>query len=198
MNRLVLTSASPVRARLLEAAGVPFEVSPARVDEEAAKASLLAEGAKPRDIADALAEMKALRRSIAEPDALVLGADQVLEFEGDCIGKSANLDEAEALLRRLRGKSHALISAAVLARGGQPLWRHVETATLWMRDVSDNFLRSYLEGEGEGVLGSVGCYHLEGRGAQLFSRIEGDYFTVLGLPLLPVLAALRDFGVLER
>ena len=198
MMRLVLASASPVRARLLEAAGVPFEVSPSRVDEKAAKATLLAEGAKPRDIADALAETKALRRAIAEPDALVLGADQVLEFEGECLGKSANLDEAQVLLRRLRGKSHTLINAAVLARGGQALWRHVGTATLWMRDFSDGFLRRYLDAEGEGILGSVGCYHLEGRGTQLFSRIDGDYFTVLGLPLLPVLSALRDVGVLER
>ena len=198
MMRLVLASASPVRARLLEAAGVPFEISPARIDEEAAKASLLAQGAKPRGIADALAEMKALRRSIADPDALVLGADQVLESEGECIGKSPSVDQAEALLRRLRGKSHTLISATVLARGGQPLWRHVQTATLWMRDFSDDFLRAYLRAEGEGILGSVGCYRLEGLGAQLFSRIEGDYFTVLGLPLIPVLNALRDFGVLKR
>lgn len=198
MTRLVLASASPVRARLLEAAGVPFEISSARVDEEAARAALLAQGAKPLGIADALAEMKARRRSIADPDALVLGADQVLEFEGDCIGKSATVDEAEALLRRLRGKLHRLISAAVLARGGQSVWRHVDTATLWMRDFSDEFLRAYANAEADAILGSVGCYHLEGRGAQLFSRIDGDYFTILGLPLIPVLNAVRDFGVLDR
>lgn len=198
MTRLLLASASPVRARLLEAAGVPFEVSPARVDEEAAKASLLANGAHPRDIADALAEMKARRSSVADPAALILGADQVLEFQGECISKSGTRAEAEKLLRRLRGKEHSLICAAVLARGGQVLWRQVQIAKLWMRDFSDSFLRSYIDGEGDAVLGSVGCYHLEGRGAQLFSRIEGDYFSILGLPLLPLLSALRDFGVLGR
>lgn len=198
MTRLLLASASPVRARLLEAAGVPFEISPARVDEEAVKASLLVDGASPRDIADALAEMKALRRSQSDADALVLGADQVLEFQGECISKSDNRAQAEQLLQRLRGNEHKLHCAAVLARAGQVLWRQVQTAKLWMRDFGDSFLRGYLDAEGEAVLGSVGCYHLEGRGAQLFSRIEGDYFTILGLPLLPLLSALRDFGVLEQ
>jgi septum formation protein len=198
MTRLVLASASPVRARLLEAAGVSFEISPARVDEEAVKASLLVDGARPRDIADALAEMKALRRSQSDADALVLGADQVLEFQGECISKSDNRAQAEQLLQRLRGKEHKLHCAAVLARGGQVLWRQVQTAKLWMRDFGDSFLHTYLDAEGEAVLGSVGCYHLEGRGAQLFSRIEGDYFTILGLPLLPLLSVLRDFEVLER
>ena len=198
MTRLMLASASPVRAHLLEAAAVPFEISPARVDEEAAKASLLANGGRPRDIADALAELKALRRSISDPEALVLGADQVLEFEGECISKSSTRAEAEKLLRRLRGKEHKLHCAAALARGEQVLWRQVQTAKLWMRDFSDSFLRAYLDAEGDAILGSVGCYHLEGRGAQIFTRIEGDYFSILGLPLLPLLSALRDFEVLER
>ena len=198
MTQLVLASASPVRARLLEAAKVPFEISPARVDEEAAKASLLANGATPGDIADALAELKARRRSISDPEALVLGADQVLEFQGECISKSASHAEAEKLLQRLRGKEHKLHCAAALARGGQVLWRHVQTAKLWMRDFSDSFLHAYLDAEGQAILGSVGCYHLEGRGAQLFVRIEGDYFSILGLPLLPLLSVLRDFEVVER
>ena len=198
MTRLVLASASPVRARLLEAAMVPFEIAPARVDEAAAKASLLANGVRPRDIADALAELKALHRSVSDPDTLVLGADQVLEFEGECISKSRTSAEAERLLQRLRGKEHKLHCAASLARCGQVLWREIQTAKLWMRDFTDSFLRAYLDAEGEAILGSVGCYHLEGRGAQLFSRIEGDYFSILGLPLLPLFSALRDFEVLER
>ncbi|HEY1961261.1 MAG TPA: Maf family protein [Rhizomicrobium sp.] len=197
MTRLVLASGSPVRARLLEAAGIQFEISPARVDEDAAKAALLEEGASARDIADALAQMKALRRSISDPDALVLGADQILEFQGECVSKSTTMAEAEILLRRLRGNEHKLVCATVLARGGEMLWRHLETATLRMRDFSDAFLRRYLDAEGKNILGSVGCYHFEGRGAQLFARIEGDYFSILGLPLIPVLGALRDFGVLE-
>jgi septum formation protein len=198
MMRLVLASGSPVRACLLQAAGVPFEVRPAHIDENAAKKALIAEGASPRDVADALAELKALQSSNLDPDALVLGADQVLEFQGECISKSGTIAQAEALLRRLCGKRHRLITAAVLARDGQALWRQVETPSLWMRDFSGAFLRSYLDAEGDAILGSVGCYHLEGRGAQLFARIDGDYFSVLGLPLIPLLSALRDFGVLER
>jgi septum formation protein len=197
MMRLVLASGSPVRARLLAASGVRFEISPARVDEDAAKASLLAEGASPRDIADALAETKARQRSLSDPVAFILGADQILEFEGECISKSTTMAEAEILLRRLRGRSHRLIGAAVLTRDSQVLWRHVGTATLSMRYFTNDFLRSYLDAEGEDILDSVGCYHLEGLGAQLFVRIDGDYFSVLGLPLIPLLGALRDFGVLE-
>lgn len=198
MTELVLASASTVRARILECAGVTFQVSPAAVDEEAIKAQLIAEGRQPREIADALAEAKALDRSRANPEALVLGADQLLVFEGECISKSTSLGSATALLRRLRGNLHRLVSAVVLLQNGVSIWRHIDGATLWMRDFSDAFLEDYLAKEGESLLGSVGCYRLEGRGVQLFSRIEGDYFAILGLPLLPVLAALREHGVLCR
>lgn len=195
MTRLVLASASEVRARVLKNAGVAFDIHPARVDEDAVKDSLLAAKAPLRDVADALAELKAVRVSASQPDALVLGADQVLAFDGELVSKCTSLDEARTLLRRLRGQTHHLISALVLAKAGGAIWRNVETATLKMRDFSDRFLDDYLAGEGEGLLKGVGCYRLEGRGAQLFERVEGDYFTVLGLPLQPLLAALRQHGI---
>jgi septum formation protein len=195
VTRLVLASASEIRARVLKSAGVEFDIRPAHVDEDAVKESLLAAKAPLRDVADALAELKAVRVSANRPDALVLGADQVLAFDGELVSKCASLDEARALLRRLRGRTHQLISALVLAKAGGAIWRNVETATLKMRDFSDRFLDDYLTGEGEDLLKGVGCYRLEGRGAQLFERVEGDYFTVLGMPLQPLLAALRQHGI---
>lgn len=195
MTRLVLASASEIRARVLKNAGVGFDIYPAHVDEDTVKESLLAAKAPLRDVADALAELKAVRVSAGRPGALVLGADQVLAFDGELVSKCASLDEARALLRRLRGRTHQLISALVLAKSGSAIWRNVETATLKMRDFSDGFLDDYLAGEGEDLLKGVGCYRLEGRGAQLFERVEGDYFTVLGLPLQPLLAALRQHGI---
>lgn len=195
MTRLVLASASEIRARVLKSAGVEFDIRPAHVDEDAVKESLFAAKAPLRDVADALAQLKAVRVSANRPDALVLGADQVLAFDGELVSKCASLDEARALLRRLRGRTHQLISAVVLAKAGGAIWRNVETATLKMRDFSDRFLDDYLTGEGEDLLKGVGCYRLEGRGAQLFERVEGDYFTVLGMPLQPLLAALRQHGI---
>lgn len=194
MSTLLLASASPVRARLLEAAGVALRIAPARIDEAAVRDSLLAEGAAPRDIADRLAELKAQTVSTANPGALVIGADQVLEFRGSVIGKSPDLASARALLRSLSGARHNLVTAAAIARDGTVLWRHVTRVGLDMRELSEAFLDAYLASEGEAILGSVGCYHLEGRGAQLFSRIDGDYFAVLGLPLLSLLDALRHLG----
>lgn len=195
MTRLILASASEVRARVLNGAGVDFDIRPAHVDEDAVKDSLLAAKAPLRDVADALAELKALRVSASRPAALVLGADQVLAFEGELVNKCASLDEARTLLRRLRGRSHQLISALVLAKAGGAIWRTAETATLKMRDFSDRFLDDYLAAEGEELLKGVGCYRLESRGAQLFERVEGDYFTVLGLPLQSLLAVLRQHGI---
>ncbi|MDE1986901.1 MAG: Maf family protein [Alphaproteobacteria bacterium] len=198
MTILVLASASAVRARLLREAGVPFEVRPAGVDEDEIKTSLLAEGAGPAAIADALAELKAVRVSTKHPQTLVLGCDQVLVFEGKVVDKSPNLIEARALLQRLRGKQHVLVTSCVLAKGGSVIWRRREEAALRMRPFGDKFLEDYLSAEGEAILSSVGCYHLEGRGAQLFEQVQGDYFAVLGLPLIPLLAALREHGVIEK
>jgi septum formation protein len=188
VTRLVLASASKSRARLLENAGVPFTVRPANVDEDAVKAS----GLDGRAVAERLAELKAT----AVADELVLGADQVLVCDGGLMSKAATLDEAAEQLRMLRNRRHVLVSAVVLASGGAPVWRHVEESALWMRDFSDAFLDSYLAAEGPDILGGVGCYRYEGAGAQLFARVEGDYFSILGLPLVPLLAALREHGVI--
>jgi septum formation protein len=195
MAGVILASKSAARRAVLDGAGVPFEAVVAGVDEDAVKASLLAEGATPRDVADALAELKAIRVSRSRPD-LVIGADQTLEFEGRLYDKAETIEEARERLQALRGKPHKLHSAVVVAKDGAPIWREIATATLTMRDVSDEFLEDYLRIEGDEALGSVGCYRLEGPGAQLFSKIEGDYFAILGLPLLGLLDLLRRHGVL--
>jgi septum formation protein len=192
---IVLASKSAARRAVLEGAGVPFEVAVAGVDEDAVKASLLAEGATPRDVADALAELKAIRVSRAR-DGFVVGSDQTLEFDGRLYDKAADVAAARERLKLLRGKPHKLHSAVVVAKDGAPIWRELATATLTMRDFSDEFLEDYLATEGEAALGSVGCYRLEGPGAQLFARIEGDYFAILGLPLLGLLDFLRQHGAL--
>jgi septum formation protein len=191
----VLASKSAARRAVLEGAGVPFEVAVAGVDEESIKQGMLAEGAGPREIAEALAETKALRVS-RKRGGFVIGADQTLEFEGGLYDKVDDLAAARARLKLLRGKPHKLHSAVVVARDGAAIWREVATARLVMRDFSDAFLDDYLAGEGEGALGSVGVYRLEGPGAQLFARIEGDYFAILGLPLLGLLELLRRHGEL--
>lgn len=198
MNALILASTSAVRSRLLRDAGLAFEVVPPMVDEADVKASLLVERLGANAIADSLAEAKAVAVSAARPQALVIGCDQVLAFEGRVIEKSADLGEARKLLAELRGKAHALLTACVLAKGGEPVWRRLDRCTLSMRPFSDAFLEDYLQAEGDTLLTSVGCYQLEGRGAQLFERVEGDYFSVLGLPLIPLLVALREHGILER
>lgn len=195
---LILASASQARARMLQAAGVEVEIRPARIDEEAVKAAMLAEAAPPRDLADMLAELKACRISGRNPGALVLGADQVLVLDDQVMDKAPTPEIARGHLLALRGKTHQLLSAAVIARDGQPLWRHIGQARLTMRPFTEDFLRRYLAEADTALTGAVGCYHLEGLGAQLFSRVEGDYFTVLGLPLLEVLGYLRAQGVLTE
>lgn len=193
---LILASASRVRARLLANAGVDFDVMASHVDEDSVKESMLADGAKPEDVAAALAELKAVKISARHPDALVLAADQVLELDGALLSKPADIPAARVHLERLSAKSHRLVSALNIAEGGAPVWRHRAQAELTVRPLSAEFISSYLDAVGDAALSSVGCYQLEGMGAQLFSRIEGDYFTVLGLPLLPVLDYLRARRVL--
>jgi septum formation protein len=192
---VVLASQSAARRAVLEAAGVAHEATNAGVDEESVKTAMLAEGASPRDVADALAELKAVKVSRSRP-GLVIGADQTLELEGRLYDKAESVEAARDRLRTLRGRPHKLHSAVVVASDGAPIWREVVTATLTMRDFSDAFLENYLADEGQAALGSVGCYRLEGLGVQLFSRIEGDYFTILGLPLMGLLDLLRRHGEL--
>lgn len=192
---IVLASKSAARRAVLTGAGVPFEVQVAGVDEDAVKTSLLAQGSNARDIADALAELKAIRVSQKTP-GFVIGSDQTLEFEGRLYDKAADLAEAKVRLKAMRGKPHKLHSAVVVAKDGAPIWREIVSATLTMRDFSDEFLEAYLATEGEAALGSVGVYRLEATGAQLFARIEGDYFAILGLPLMGLLDLLRRHGAL--
>ena len=193
---LVLASGSASRQAMLRAAGVPCEIMVPQVEEGVARQALLAEGAAGREVADALAELKATHISARRPEALVLGADQVLVCDGRLFSKAASRQEARTVLQSLRGKRHQLISAVVLAKAGGPIWHAADTADLWMRDFSDAFLDGYLERAGAAILGSVGCYHIEGEGVQLFARVRGDQFTIRGLPLLPLLAALRENGVI--
>lgn len=193
---VVLASTSSVRGALLTAAGVPFEAVAPGVDEDAAKASLAAEGLTPRDMADALAELKAVRVSMRRP-GLVVGADQTLELEGAMLDKAPDRAAARTRLTALRGKSHKLHSAVVVALNGQPIWREIVSAKLTMRPFSDAFLDDYMDRAGDALTGSVGAYHLEGLGAQLFEKIEGDYFAILGLPLTGLLDLLRRHGTLK-
>ena len=192
---IILASKSAARTAVLTGAGVPFEIHVSGVDEDTVKTALLADGGSPRDVADTLAELKAVKISRGRL-GFVIGADQTLEFEGGLYDKAETLEAARARLKLLRGKPHKLHSAVVVAKDCQPIWREVATCTLTMRDFSDDFLEAYLVAEGQAALGSVGCYRLESHGAQLFSRIEGDYFAILGLPLLGLLDLLRRHGAL--
>lgn len=197
MSALILASQSSSRRAMLEAAGVPFTAVAAGVDEEAVKASLMADGLDGRGLADALAELKAVKISRRHPEALVLGCDSTVQAaDGALLDKAESRDEARAQLVSLAGTTHRLTSAAVVAQGGQPIWRHVDVAKLTMRPFSDAFLDTYLEAEWPAIGGCVGGYRIEGLGAQLFARIEGSQFTIMGLPLLPLLDWLRHRGLI--
>ena len=195
--KLILASQSASRRAMLAAAGVPFEAVAAGVDEDAAKAAL--SGVGPRNLADALAELKALKVSAREPAALVLGSDSVVALDdGTLLDKPASREEAAEHLTRMSGRVHELWSAAVIAEGGRAVWRHVERAKMSVRPLSYSFVERYLDAEWPAISGCVGCYRMEGPGVQLFHRVEGSHFTVLGLPLIPVLAQLRVLGVLAE
>lgn len=196
MSVLILASGSEIRQRLLRQAGVDFEVVVPRIDEDSLKQAMIAEGAPPRDIADALAETKARRVAFKHPADLVLGCDQVLAFGDAILSKPSSPDDARDQLRSLRGKRHSLLSAAVIYHEGEPVWRHVGQVRLAMRDFSDEYLEQYLSRNWDSLRHSVGAYKLEEEGVRLFSRVEGDYFTVLGLPLIEVLSYLTLRGSL--
>jgi len=195
---LILASASEARANLLHAAGVDFVQRPADLDEPSARAALEIEAdmTQPGDIAEILAIAKAAQISEAHPDALVIGADQVLAVYDRIVAKPGDFDAARDQLLELSGRMHVLHTAVCICRGGHQVWSKVDTAALHMRNLSPEFIGRYLSMAGAPVYGCVGGYQLEGAGALLFERVEGDYFTVLGLPLLPLLAKLRQMGVL--
>jgi septum formation protein len=195
---IVLASASAIRARLLDAAGVPVAQCPATVDEPALKESLQAEGASAGDAAIALAELKAQQIARHMPEAIVLGADQILTCAGRWFDKPQDRAKARAQLGALAGQRHELATAVVAFRGGVRVWHHLAVARLWLRPSSPGFLDAYLDAVGDAALASVGAYQIEGVGAQLLARIEGNHFAVLGLPVLEVLEFLRQQGVLLR
>lgn len=197
MSKIVLASSSDIRGQLLRNAGVSFDVVPARVDEAAFRDAMLASGSNARDIADGLAEIKAQKISAKRPDDLVIGCDQVLNFQGQLISKPDRPDTALEQLRQMRGARHELLSAAVICENGQPIWRHVGVVRLMMRSFSDEYLDSYVTRNWESIRHSVGAYKLEEEGVRLFSQVQGDYFTVLGLPLLELLSYLTLRGDLD-
>jgi septum formation protein len=193
---IVLASTSQTRSRILAAAGVSHKSADPGLDEAPLRTALQDQGDSARDIAKALARAKALALSPSMPGQLIVGADQILIQNGELFAKPQSLPDAARQLRALRGRSHVLISAAALVRDGEVLAEPCAQTRLTMRNFSDAFLAAYLREEGDAILGCVGCYHLEGLGAQLFATIEGDYFTVLGLPLIALLASLRELGML--
>jgi len=192
---IVLASGSQARAAMLRAAGVPFRVVKAAVDEEALRDALLAEEVTPRDLSDALAEMKALRVSARTP-GVVIGSDQILALGGEVFTKQPDREAARTALVKLRGQRHSLFSAAVICEDGKPVWRHVSEVKLMMRMFSDDYLDEYLDRNWPEVSGAVGCYHYEGEGVRLFTQVTGDYHTILGMPLVPLLNYLTTRGLI--
>ncbi len=192
---VILASQSEVRARMLRAAGVRFHIEPVKVDEEELRRGFVNEGARGHEIAEALAEIKAIRAS-GRTERLVIAADQILSLDRQIFGKPTSLEEARSQLLKLRGQTHELASAVCVAKSGAVIWRKLDTAELRMRRFSDDFLDWYLLRHGDRVMTSVGGYQIEGEGLQLFESIKGDYFTILGLPLTDLLAFLRVHGML--
>lgn len=195
---IVLSSSSQTRRKLLAQTGLYFKTAKPPVDEAIIKTKLKNAGANAEQVADNLAESKANSVAAILPGAFVIGADQMLECEGVWFDKPANREGARDHLRKLRGKTHRLITATVIAHEGRIVWRRIDIAEMTMRNFSDEFLDQYLDKAGEGAVRSVGAYELEGAGAQLFDKVEGDFFSILGLPLIPLLAALRESGALPK
>ena len=197
-HKLTLASRSPIRAKLLQQAGIEFDAVTALVDEEMMKASMRAEQAPHRDIADKLAEIKALKVSQKYPENFVLGCDQILSFNGEIFSKPKSRNALRDQLMALKSNRHELLSAAVICQNAQPIWRFVGTARLTMRDFSETFLDNYIDQNWKSVENCVGGYQIEAEGIQLFQRVEGDYFSILGMPLLEILNFLTVRGVIQR
>lgn len=195
---VILASGSEIRAKLLSQAGLHFEIQIPRVDEQMIKDSLIAEGAPPRDIADALAEAKARKVASKYSEAMVIGCDQVLDFKGELLSKPKTPEEALNQIKAMRGERHTLLSAAVIYHEGKPIWRHIGQVRLRMRNASDEYISNYVDRNWHSIQHSVGGYKLEEEGVRLFHSIEGDYFHVLGMPLLELLAFLTLRGVIEQ
>ena len=194
---LVLASTSPFRAMILANAGLDFDKEAADIDERAVEAPLLRAGATPEDVAQVLAEAKAVDVSLRRPGDLVIGGDQTLSLGDDLLHKPADMEEARRQLLRLSGRTHQLSSALVLAQNGAAIWRHVCVAHMTVRDLSPPFVGRYLAAIGDDALKSVGCYQYEGPGIQLFEHVDGDYFTIVGLPVIPLLKQLRLLGAID-
>lgn len=195
-NPLILASGSKIRTELLSSAGITHSVKVARIDEDSVRGALEAEQAKPRDVADTLAELKARKISQKNPGAYVLGCDQILQIDDRILSKPETIEQAKEQLTLLSGKKHMLLSAAVLYQDGEPKWRHIGMVRLYMRDLSDGFIDDYLGRNWPSVADSVGAYKLEEEGVRLFTRIEGDHFNVLGLPLIEFINHLTLIGEL--
>lgn len=194
---IVLASASPFRSKMLEDAGIGFDVEKPEIDERAVERAVEGSGVGPEDLATILAEAKALDASQKRPGALVVGTDQTLSLDDEVLHKPRDMEEARRRLLALSGRTHQLNSAVVLMRDGEAIWRHVGVARLTMRQLDPGFVGRHLSAVGDAALSSVGAYQVEGRGIQLFERIEGDHFTIVGLPLLPLLAKLRELGAID-
>lgn len=198
MTQLILASTSAARAAMLSRVGVECDVMAPMVDEDAIKESLLYEGIRARDIADALAEAKAVKLSGKHPGALVIGADQTLALDdGTMLGKPIDQNQAAEQLAAMAGKTHKLFSAAVVAERGEPVWRFVATSRMTMRPLSPAFIADYVGRHWDDIRHCVGCYQVEGAGAQLFSQVQGNHFDIMGLPLLPLLGFLRERGIMS-
>lgn len=195
MTRIILASGSQIRRQIMTDAGLDFDVIVKPVDEDAIKQSMQSEGSKPKDIADALAEAKSRRVSQLE-QGLVIGADQIMVMDDILFDKPKTMEEARERLLSMRGKTHFLIGAVVICENGTPVWRYGSKTKLTIREFTESFLDDYLKAEGDSILKSVGAYRFEGRGSQLFSKVEGDFFSILGLSLLPVLGYLRERGAI--
>lgn len=196
-DKLILASGSSIRRTLLKNANVPFDISLGHIDEQSIKRAMISENASTREIARALADGKAQKVGLENPNALTLGCDQILSFNDTLISKAENKSDARAILKSLKGAEHQLLSAAVIYHQGQPVWHHVGEVHLTMHDFSDTYLDDYLDRNWDSVKEAVGCYKLEEEGVRLFSKIEGDYFNVLGLPLVEILSYLSEKGILK-